>query len=678
MNALQTVLDALEGHDAGVRAQGGYYTARCPTHDDHNPSLTVAHLDGKAGDRGGRVRVRCHAGCDELGVLAAIGLGLRDLYDDPIPNGRGVVREHPYVAGNGALLGVVQRREPKTFRPLTPKPGGGWQQKATDDLKATPYRLPEVVAAVADGRPVWVAEGEHDADRLARENITATCNAGGAGKWSERHAAWLLGADVVVCRHRDPAGEKHADQVVTSLAGIAASVRLVEPATGNDMAEHLDAGRVLDEVTEVDLPAAPLPVSRAQLVRLADVVSERVTWLWPGRLPAGKLVVLDGDPSLGKSTVALTFAAHLSVGRVWPDGTPCPQADTVLLSAEDGLADTVRPRLDAAGGDPTRVHALTEVADLDEDTGERFLRSPTLRDVGPITDAVESTGARLLIIDVLMAYLGGKTDSHRDQDIRAVLHPIAALADRTGCTVLILRHLNKTTGGSALYRGGGSIGIVGACRAGYIVAPDPDDEGRRILACSKMNLAEEPPSLSYVLESAPGSHVARVAWGEASPHSAADLLRPVDDDEHDERDEVKKWLFAHLADGGGTAAARDVYRAASKAGYSKDQVKRAKKSLGIKAEKVGMDGGWNWTDPEKSNTEGSTEGSEESGSQNPAPFHPFALPSATPDPEPSPDDALLPADLNGTTCRVCGAHSTYLDAGVCRRQTCIDTRRRSA
>lgn len=471
MSALHTVLDALESHDGGVRAKGGYYAARCPVHDDHSPSLTVAHLEGKAGDRGGRVRVRCHAGCDELDVLAAIGLGLRDLYDDPIPTGHGVVREHPYLAGNGALLGVVQRREPKTFRPLTPTPNGGWQQKGTDDLKSTPYRLPDVVAAIADGRPVWVVEGEKDADRLARDGVVATCNQGGAGKWTERHAAWLRGADVVVCRDRDDPGRAHADAVVTSLhAGIAASVRLVEPSAGKDIAEHLDGGAKLDEVTEVELPASPAPASRAQLVRLADVVSEQVTWLWPGRLPAGKLVVLDGDPSLGKSTLALTFAAHLSVGRAWPDGTPCPHADTVLLSAEDGLADTVRPRLDAAGGDPARVHALTEVVDLAEDTGECFLRSPTLRDVGPISDAVESTGARLLIVDVLMAYLGGKTDSHRDQDIRAVLHPIAALADRAGCTVLLLRHLNKTTGGSALYRGGGSIGIVGACRAGYVVA----------------------------------------------------------------------------------------------------------------------------------------------------------------------------------------------------------------
>jgi hypothetical protein len=326
------------------------------------------------------------------------------------------------------------------------------------------------------------------------------------------------------------------------------------------------------------------------LVTLADVAAERVGWLWPGRLPAGKLVTLDGDPALGKSTLAITFAAHVSTGRAWPDGTPCPVGDVVVLSAEDGMADTIRPRLDAAVGDPTRVHCLTGVRTVAED-GEITTRPPTLADVVAIREVIQRTGALLLVVDVLMAYLPGKVDSHRDQDVRAVLHRVAEVAETTGCTVLLLRHLNKSGAGSPMYRGGGSIGIVGAARAGYIVAPDPDDDtGQvRVLACVKSNLAEQPPSLSYRLESAPGSHVARVVWGEASQHSAADLLRTGDPQEdRTERDAAKEWLTGYLTDCGGEAPAKDVKKSCRSAGFSERTVDRARERAHVTTGRTGF------------------------------------------------------------------------------------------
>jgi len=205
--------------------------------------------------------------------------------------------------------------------------------------------------------------------------------------------------------------------------------------------------------------------SRLSTIRLSDVQPERVSWLWPGRIPAGKLVTLDGDPSLGKSTLSLAFAAVITTGGTWPDNSPCAfPGDVILLSEEDGLADTVRPRLDAAGADVSRVHAVQGVT-----LPDGSLRPPTLADVEELHQLVTETGARLLIVDVLMAYLPSGADSHKDQDIRRVLSRLSALADATGCTVLLLRHLNKAKGGDPMYRGGGSIGIVGAVRAGMLV-----------------------------------------------------------------------------------------------------------------------------------------------------------------------------------------------------------------
>ena len=358
------------------------------------------------------------------------------------------------------------------------------------------------------------------------------------------------------------------------------------------------------------------------LMTLADVTPERVSWLWPGRLPAGKLVTLDGDPGLGKSTVAITFCAHLSTGRAWPDGTPCPTGDAVILSAEDGMADTIRPRLDAADGDPTRVHCLTAVRHVTED-GEIVTRPPTLADMTAIREVLERTGARLLVVDVLMAYLPGKVDSHRDQDVRVVLHRLAELAEHTDATVLLLRHLNKSSAGSPMYRGGGSIGIVGAARAGYVIAPDPDDDTRRVLATVKNNLASESPSITYRLQNTE-TGTARVVWGEASEHRAADLLRPAEsDDDRSERDEAGDWLIDYLNEHGTEAPAGEVIGAAIKAGLAKHTVQRARKRAGVISRKSSMGGGWVWAIA----IEGDTKVTKVAGHRERSPSSPSMSPS---------------------------------------------------
>ncbi len=333
--------------------------------------------------------------------------------------------------------------------------------------------------------------------------------------------------------------------------------------------------------------------SRLSTIRLSDVQPERVSWLWPGRIPAGKLVTLDGDPSLGKSTLSLAFAAIVTTGGTWPDHSPCNYpGDVILLSAEDGLADTVRPRLDAAGADVTRVHAVQGVT-LPDGT----LRPPTLADVDELHRLVTETRARLLVVDVLMAYLPSGTDSHKDQDIRRVLSRLSSLADTTGCTVLLLRHLNKAKGGDPMYRGGGSIGIVGAVRAGMLVAKDPDDEEIRVLACTKSNLGPEPEALTYRLTDANAHGVARVEWIGTSTHDARALLADQGDDgDRDDRQAVETWLRDLLEDNGLALPANEVYKHAGAAGFSRDQAKRAKSRLGIKAVKGATN--WAWQLPE--------------------------------------------------------------------------------
>jgi RecA-family ATPase len=322
------------------------------------------------------------------------------------------------------------------------------------------------------------------------------------------------------------------------------------------------------------------------LTTLADVTPERVSWLWPGRIPVGKLVTLDGDPGLGKSTLALSFAAPITNGTPWPDGSVCDHRGAVLImSAEDGLADTVRPRLDAAGADVTKVHAIEGVTILDEH-GERILRPLTLADVAALDEAINRTDARLLVIDVVMAYLPSGTDSHKDQDIRRVLSRLATLADRTSCTVLLLRHLNKASGSDPLYRGGGSIGIVGAARAGLLVAPDPDDPERRVLASVKSNLAPAADSLTYRLVGAGDYGVARVQWEGQTAHTARSLLAEAADDDG-AKSEAARWLEDYLTEQGAVPS-KKAKAAAAQAGIRERTLQRAVHSLGVHVESRGF------------------------------------------------------------------------------------------
>ena len=344
----------------------------------------------------------------------------------------------------------------------------------------------------------------------------------------------------------------------------------------------------------------PEELARSRFVRLSEVEPERVAWLWEGRIPLGKLTIVDGDPGLGKSTLGEgELAARVTSGSPWPDGTPCPLGSVVMLTAEDGLADTIRPRLDAHGADAARVVCFEAV-----EYGPDEERPPSLAlDVARIEAAVVREGALLVVIDVLMAFLGSRTDSYRDQDVRAALTPLVKMAERTGCAVICLRHLSKTGGANALYRGGGSIGIIGAARAGLLVARDPEDDERRILAVTKNNLAAPVPALAFRLVPDEEHGCARVAWDGQTSHTAAQLLEHIDPDERSAGDEAAAFLADLLA--AGPAPAKKVKAAARDAGIADRTLDRAKKRTGVEAKREGFgaDGVWYWaltaTEPPK-------------------------------------------------------------------------------
>lgn len=339
-----------------------------------------------------------------------------------------------------------------------------------------------------------------------------------------------------------------------------------------------------DELTrrpEDDFARRPLILS------VADVAAERVEWLWRGRLPLGKLVTVDGDPGLGKTTVLLDIAARLTTGSAFPDSEPAKKGSLLMLTAEDGVGDTIRPRLEAAGANLKRCHVLDSV--LVDGKPPRPWSLPG--DIDLLEDAVRRTRATLVIIDPLMAFLHAGVNSWRDQDVRGALHPLSKAAEDLHCTIVLVRHLTKSGGPNALYRGGGSIGIIGAARAGLIFARDPDDESgsRCIVAVAKSNLGAPAPSMAYQLVPDEVRDCARTDWIGESVHTAASILsEPASEDERSARSEIEEVILNELANG--PRAKVEVVKAVHAAGIvaSDRTFRRAADKLGVRRRREGF------------------------------------------------------------------------------------------
>lgn len=341
----------------------------------------------------------------------------------------------------------------------------------------------------------------------------------------------------------------------------------------------------------------------AEFARLSDVEPERLQWVWPGRFPAGKLSLLCGDPSLGKSLITTDMAARVSSGTPWPDarGAPNPAGSVIILTAEDDLGDTVVPRLMAAGADLTRVLALQAVVGAD---GTR--RGFSLADVPILERALdELPDVRLLIIDPISAYLAG-TDSHKNAEVRSLLAPLAAMAQRFGVAVVAVQHLTKSCAGKAMYRAMGSLAFIAAARAAWAVVADPADPRHRGLLPVKMNLGAELRGLGYRIEtavarpdldpqpviawdSAPLDDATADGWLAAEAEAAAGKPGP----EAEALQAAAHWLTNALA--AGPRLADELFdEAEGGEEISKGTLKRAKKAAGVESFRPEIPGPWWW------------------------------------------------------------------------------------
>lgn len=323
---------------------------------------------------------------------------------------------------------------------------------------------------------------------------------------------------------------------------------------------------------------------------LSEVQTRPVSWLWPGRVPRGKVTMLAGDPGLGKSFVTMDLAARITVNADLPDArSPFRAPGTVLvLSAEDDAADTIRPRIEAAGGDPSRVTVVDGVRPHPGAPGTAGLR------LDLDLPAVEKHLAgmerpRLIVIDPISAYLG-EVDSHSNAQVRGLLADLARLAASHGPAVLCVSHLNKAAGGKAVYRMMGSLAFTAAARVVWLIERHPEDDGRRLLLLVKSNLDAKRTGLSYTLGDG------RVKWDDAPVQMEAHALESGDGAggaEPPARGEAAAAEFLAQLLATGPLPVNEVNARAARAGHSEASVKRARARLGIVSRKSGFaNGGW--------------------------------------------------------------------------------------
>lgn len=420
---------------------------------------------------------------------------------------------------------------------------------------------------------------------------------------------------MVILPDNDEPGRRYAQAVVSILQRLSppARVRIVElsglPPKG-DLFDWVDAcptegfaarGRELEALvrTAKVLPSAGAGSAGTSIVPVlqcfADVVPSSIRWLWPGRMPLGRITLLVGRPGEGKSFLTTDLAARISRGRPWPDGVEGVEGSVIFICAEDDPSDTLRPRLEAHGADLSKVHLLQGVRRTGAD-GRCFEAPFTLADTRTLEACLQShPDCRLIVVDPIGSYLGSGTDSYRDSEVRAVLDPVTRLSDLYGPAVLVVAHRRKDAGTThaddlAL----GSRAFTGVARSVWHLTRDRQNKKRRLLLSGKNNLAEEGQGLAFTIEGSPPA----IRWeSEPVDLSANEALRsesaPGDCEVRDTAlRRAVDWLGELLA--AGPLAAGDIKKECQLAGFSWRTVQRAKDELSVHAGRASLSGPWIW------------------------------------------------------------------------------------
>lgn len=360
-----------------------------------------------------------------------------------------------------------------------------------------------------------------------------------------------------------------------------------------------DSGTAIGEIVEGKRKSSSSSGKKGRkLVTLdaADVTVEPIKWLWHSRIPRGKLSLIVGDMGDGKSFVTCDFAARISNGNCWPDGSKCPQGRVLLVNTEDAASDTIVPRLLSAGCDVSR-RAVKIYHAIENEEGET-VRLNLSQDLPLIEQfLIEHPDTQMVVIDPLASFAGER--DFNSQNMYQMLGPLQEIASRHQAAIIGVVHLNKSDTRIAKYRVSGSTAILAAARCAWIVLRDPDNEDhqRRLLLPLKMNNSDEHDlGLAFRIESPDRDTVAHIEWSdETIGDSADDVLKRAEDNRSGKRGSnsaAAEFLRELLKDG--PVPSTQVEEEAKQAGTSISACRKQKDALGIVVRKMGMGEGWCW------------------------------------------------------------------------------------
>lgn len=310
-----------------------------------------------------------------------------------------------------------------------------------------------------------------------------------------------------------------------------------------------------------------------KLIHMSEIESEEVSWLWYPFIPYGKLTIVQGDPGDGKTTFVLNVAAKLSKGEALDEAMMCEEPIHIIYqTAEDGLADTVKPRLEKAGADCTRISVIDE--------SDKSLSMADER----LEEALQRTNAKLLILDPIQAYLGGGMDMNRANEARDMTKRLGALAEKYKCAIVLIGHMNKAAGNKAAYRGMGSIDFYAVARSVLLVGRIEGEPELRALVQIKNNLATFGHSKAFRLSEN------GFDWIGDYEITADEVLGGIAPKTN--KTEQAKELLRELAEEKRMLPSNEIIELARQENISKRTLENAKKELGIRAKKINSI--WYW------------------------------------------------------------------------------------
>ncbi len=313
-------------------------------------------------------------------------------------------------------------------------------------------------------------------------------------------------------------------------------------------------------------------MSDLNLVYYKDIESRRVSWLWYPYIPYGKITIVQGDPGEGKTTFVLSLLSILSTGGMLPDSDIHISGNAIYQNSEDDNADTIKPRLEKHGADCSKICFINKY--------DKAISLET-----DLERSVIKANAKILVLDPIQSYIGENTDMNRANSVRPKMNRLKEIAEKTGCAVILVGHLNKNAGGKAGYRGLGSIDFTAAARSILAIGRPSEDPDIRVMVHQKSNLGPVGTSLAFSLENG------KVNWLGPYDITAEELYSPNSYEKEAPKKTSAIAILSSLLSSGGRKYA-EILEAAASEGIGKRTLMRAKADMGISS--VKRTDGWYW------------------------------------------------------------------------------------